>query len=196
MYPAAHFQQHDAKQLQQLINAYPLATILLPNSQSALNTVSQVPVLFDTKRQLFIAHVSKYNPLGTADGQSVQLIFNSENCYLSPSYTDNPILPSWLYASVLVTAQLKLITKQSQQEQIMKQLTEHFEQPFSPQWQLEQLPEKHRYAMYQQLSFIEFMPTHWQGIFKLSQNKSAATREQIKASLTRINKPQIAELLK
>lgn len=199
MYPARHFQQHDSKQLQQLVKSYPLATILMPNTQSQLNDICRVPLLYDSAREVFIGHVTKYNPLSSFDGQSVNLLFSGDDCYLSPSYAHNKTLPSWLYSSVYVTAEVQLITNEDEKAQIMQRLTDHFEQHFSEHatdiWQLDEVPEQHRHAMYQQLSFIEFIPSHWRGNFKLSQNKPNEIRAAIKQSLTLAGKLSIAELI-
>ncbi|MGO2373295.1 MAG: FMN-binding negative transcriptional regulator [Pseudoalteromonas prydzensis] len=199
MYPARHFQQHDSKQLQQLVSSYPLATILMPNPQSQLNDVCLVPLLFDSTREIFIGHVAKYNPLSLLDGQSVNLLFSGDDCYLSPTYAHNKTLPSWLYASVYVTAEVRIVKDQHHKEQIMQRLTTHFEQHFSEhatdKWQIDEVPVQQREAMYQQLSFIEFIPSRWRGNFKLSQNKPAEIRAAIKQSLTLAGKLSIAELI-
>lgn len=199
MYPARHFQQHDSKQLQQLVNSYPLATILMPNTQNQLNDICRVPLLFDSAREIFIGHVAKYNPLSLLDGQSVSLLFSGDDCYLPPAHADNKILPSWLYSSVYVATEVRIVKDLHHKELIMKRLTDHFEQHFTQpdttKWQLDEVPVQHRHAMYQQLSFIEFIPSHWRGSFKLSQNKSAEIRAAIKQSLMLAGKLSIAELI-
>ena len=199
MYPAPHFQQHDSKQLQQLVNNYPLASILMPNSQSQLNDICRVPLLYDSAREVFIGHVAKYNPLSSFDGQSVNLLFSGDDCYLSPAYAHNKTLPSWLYSSVYVTAEVQLITNEDEKAQIMQRLTGHFEQYFNEyatdKWRIDEVPKQHRQAMYQQLSFIKFIPSQWRGNFKLSQNKSVEIRTAIKQSLTLLGKLSIAKLI-
>ena len=199
MYPAPHFQQHDSKQLQQLVNNYPLASILMPNSQSQLNDICRVPLLYDSALEVFIGHVAKYNPLSLLDGQSVNLLFSGDDCYLSPAYARNKTLPSWLYSSVYVTAEVQLITNEDEKAQIMQRLTDHFEQYFNEyatdKWRIDEVPKRHRQAMYQQLSFIKFIPSHWRGNFKLSQNKSVEIRTAIKQSLTLLGKLSIAKLI-
>ena len=199
MYPAPHFQQHDSKQLQQLVNNYPLASILMPNSQSQLNDICRVPLLYDSALEVFIGHVAKYNPLSLLDGQSVNLLFSGDDCYLSPAYAHNKTLPSWLYSSVYVTAEVQLITNEDEKAQIMQRLTDHFEQYFNEyatdKWRIDEVPKRHRQAMYQQLSFIKFIPSHWRGNFKLSQNKSVEIRTAIKQSLTLLGKLSIAKLI-
>ncbi|TMO81238.1 transcriptional regulator [Pseudoalteromonas sp. S3776] len=194
MYPPMHFQENDIKRLKALVRQFPLASILMPNSQSDLNTICQVPVLYEPSRNIFMAHVAKNNPLTHCDEHSVKLLFNGDNCYLSPSYSNNKTLPSWLYASVQITAKVVIIKSDIEKEKIMNQLTTHFEQPFKPMWNINDMPIRSRQAMYQQLSFIEFTPTHWSGNFKLSQNKSAEIRAQIKQSLELANKHSIAQL--
>ena len=194
MYPPIHFQEHHIERLQTLVEQFPLANILMPCSQSDLNNICQVPVLYEPSRNVFIAHVAKYNPLTQCDKQSVKLLFNGDNCYLSPSYSNNKTLPSWLYSSVQVTAKVVIIKSDIEKEKIMGQLTTYFEQPFKPMWDITDVPKSSRQAMYQQLSFIEFTPTHWSGNFKLSQNKSPEVRASIKQSLELANKRSIAKL--
>ena len=194
MYPPTHFQEHNIERLQALVEQFPLASILMPCSQSDLNNICQVPVLYEPSRNVFIAHVAKHNPLAQCDKQSVKLLFSGDNCYLSPSYSNNKTLPSWLYSSVQVTANVNIIESDNEKDKIMRQLTSHFEQPFKPMWSIDEVPKNHREAMYQQLSFIEFTPTHWSGNFKLSQNKSPEVRARIKQSLELANKRSIAKL--
>jgi len=194
MYPPTHFQEHNIERLQALVEQFPLASILMPGSQSDLNNICQVPVLYKPSRNVFIAHVAKHNPLAQCDKQSVKLLFSGDNCYLSPSYSNNKTLPSWLYSSVQVTANVNIIESDNEKDKIMRQLTSHFEQGFTPMWKITDVPKSNRQAMYQQLSFIEFTPTHWSGNFKLSQNKSPEVRARIKQSLELANKRSIAKL--
>ncbi|KDC48138.1 FMN-binding negative transcriptional regulator [Pseudoalteromonas fuliginea] len=194
MYPPIHFQEHNIERLQALVKQFPLATILMPCSQSDLNNICQVPVLYELSRNVFIAHVAKHNPLTQCDKQSVKLLFSGDNCYLSPSYSNNKTLPSWLYSSVQVTAKVDIIKSDIEKEKIMRQLTSYFEQGFTPMWSIDEVPKNHREAMYQQLSFITFTPIHWQGNFKLNQNKPVDVRAAIKNSLARENKGSIAAL--
>ncbi|TMP11854.1 transcriptional regulator [Pseudoalteromonas sp. S3178] len=194
MYPPMHFREHNSERLQALVEQFPLASILTPCLQSDLNNICQVPVLYEPSRNVFIAHVAKNNPLTQCDKRSVKLHFNGDNCYLSPSYSNNKTLPSWLYSSVQVTATVVIIKSGSEKEKIMSQLTTHFEQTFKPMWNINDVPICSRQVMYQQLSFIEFTPTHWSGNFKLSQNKSPDVRALIKQSLELANKYSIAQL--
>ena len=194
MYPPIHFQEHNIERLQTLVEQFPLASILMPCSQSDLNNICQVPVLYESSRNVFMAHVAKHNPLAQCDKQSVKLLFSGDNCYLSPSYSNNKTLPSWLYSSVQVTANVNIIESDNEKDKIMRQLTTYFEQPFNPMWDITDVPKSNRQAMYQQLSFIEFTPTHWSGNFKLSQNKSPEVRARIKQSLKLANKRSIAKL--
>jgi transcriptional regulator len=195
MYPPAHFQEHDIKQLHALVKQFPLATILVPDVRNSLNNLCHIPLLFDETRNVFIAHVAKHNPLAQLNTKSVKLLFNGDNCYLSPSYSNNKTLPSWLYSSVQVIANVDIIKSNDEKDKIMRQLTSHFEQGFTPMWTIDDVPKEHRKAMYQQLAFIELTPTHWQGNFKLSQNKPLDVRAAIKHNLTLINKHTIAALL-
>ncbi|MEI8617091.1 FMN-binding negative transcriptional regulator [Pseudoalteromonas sp. B193] len=117
-----------------------------------------MPVLYEPSRNAFIAHVAKHNPLAQCDKQSVKLLFSGDNCYLSPSYSNNKTLPSWLYSSVQVTANVNIIESDNEKDKIMRQLTSHFEQGFTPIWKITDVPKSNRQAMYQQLSFIEFTP--------------------------------------
>ena len=92
MHPPTHFQEHNIERLQALVEQFPLASILMPCSQSDLNNICQVPVLFEHSRNVFMAHVAKHNPLAQCDKQSVKLLFSGDNCYLSPSYSNNKTL--------------------------------------------------------------------------------------------------------
>ena len=194
MYPPIYFQEHNIERLQALVEQFPLASILMPCSQSDLNNICQVPVLYEPSRNVFIAHVARHNPLTQCDKQSVKLLFSGDNCYLSPSYSNNKTLPSWLYSSVQVTANVNIIESDNEKDKIMRQLTSHFEQGFTPMWNITDVPKSNRQAMYQHLNFIEFTPTHWSGNFKLSQNKSPEVRARIKQSLELANKRSIAQL--
>lgn len=198
MYPAKHFCQDDHQQQLALIKEYPLATILLPRSESKLNDVCQIPLLFDSSQQLFIGHAAIYNPLSALNKQEVGLVFNSENCYLPPSYSNNKTLPSWLYARVEVTAEVNIVTSLSKQKQIMTFLTAHFEQhfnaPVQDNWQISQLSEKSLHGMFKQLAFIEFKPITWHGNFKLSQNKPDEIRQLISTNLLKAGQASVAKL--
>ncbi|KTF11392.1 FMN-binding negative transcriptional regulator [Pseudoalteromonas sp. 10-33] len=195
MYPPMHFQEHNSERLQALVEQFPLASILTPCLQSDLNNICQVPVLYEPSRNVFIAHVAKNNPLTQCDKRSVKLHFNGDNCYLSPSYSNNKTLPSWLYCSLEVLAKVEIVECNNQKHHIMQRLTSHFEESFEPKWQLNKIPIQSRERLYQQLCFINFKPIHWSGNFKLSQNKPEDTRMEIKKSLVNANKHSIAEMI-
>ncbi|RJE71041.1 hypothetical protein BGP78_21400 [Pseudoalteromonas sp. MSK9-3] len=194
-YPPKPFTHIPEAQLYELIAQYPLATILSGSSTAALDQVCQVPMLFDQDTGTFIGHVTANNPLIQQENNTIKLLFNGPNAYLSPNHCNNDILPSWLYASVEVTGTLELIKDHSEQVAAMTQLTNHFEQGFDTPWQMNKLNDKMINAMFKQIRFLRITASQHKGNFKLSQNKPMRIREQVIASLHAEGRTSMAQLM-
>ncbi|TMP44765.1 transcriptional regulator [Pseudoalteromonas citrea] len=194
-YPPKPFTHIPEAQLYELIAQYPLATILSCSSPAALDQVCQVPMLFDRDTDTFIGHVTANNPLVQQENNTIKLLFNGPNAYLSPNHCNNDILPSWLYASVEVTGTLELIKDHSEQLAAMTQLTNHFEQGFDTPWQMNKLNDKMINAMFKQIRFLRITASQHKGNFKLSQNKPMRIREQVIASLHAEGRTSMAQLM-
>jgi len=194
-YPPKPFTHIPEAQLYELIAQYPLATILSGSSTAALDQVCQVPMLFDRDTSTFIGHVTANNPLIQQENNTIKLLFNGPNAYLSPNHCNNAILPSWLYASVEVTGTLELIKEHSEQLAAMTQLTNHFEQGFDTPWQMNKLNDKMINAMFKQIRFLRITASQHKGNFKLSQNKPIRIREQVIASLHAEGRTSMAQLM-
>lgn len=194
-YPPKPFTHIPESQLFELIAQYPLATILSCSSTETLGHVCQVPMLFDRDTGTFIGHIAANNPLVRQENNTIKLLFDGPNAYLSPNHCNNDILPSWLYANVEVTGKLELITEHSEQLATMIQLTNHFEQGFDTPWQMNKLNDKMINAMFKQIRFLRITASQYKGNFKLSQNKPMRIREQAIASLQDEGKTSIAQLM-
>ncbi|KAF7764285.1 transcriptional regulator [Pseudoalteromonas citrea] len=195
-YPPKPFTHIPDTQLYELIEQYPLATILSSSSATARDQVCQVPMLFDRDTASFVGHVIANNPLVQQENNTIKLLFNGPNAYLSPNHCNNDILPSWLYASVEVTGTLELIKGHTEQLAAMTQLTNHFEQGFDTPWRMSKLNDKMISAMFKQIRFLRITASQLIGNFKLSQNKPMRIQEQVIASLQADGNTNMAQLMR
>jgi len=102
-YPLQPFRIRKREALLQIINNYPLATLISGN-QSA-DEISLIPLIVDVRsdeQMILTGHVDRNNPQAAKliPGESVAFIFNGPDAYASPDIYDDAQLPGWLYVMV------------------------------------------------------------------------------------------------
>ena len=193
MYIAKHFAQTDTNTLHDLIDAKPLATWITHYADGEI-IVDHIPFILDPNRGEFgtlIGHVSKANPLWKRFASSTQSIcvFYGPDAYISPSWyiSSKPehgkAVPTWNYVTVHVYGQAKLIEDIEAIRHILELTTKKFEADLTPEWTMQDAPERYIEKMMTAIIGVEIPITQMIGKYKLNQNKNEADRLGVIAGL-------------
>lgn len=175
----------------EVIKTYPLATLISVKENQPL--ISHLPLIYSDGK--LIGHLDKYNPQAELlkDNHDVTVIFSGPQCYISPSIYSTTQLPTWNYIMVHLKGKVKEIIDSAAIKQSMVDMTSFLEAP------------EHNYTleldnprMAQFISYVrgfEIDITHWEGKFKLSQDKKPKDMVSARNELIRANQESIQTLL-
>ncbi|CAH9052807.1 hypothetical protein PSECIP111854_01046 [Pseudoalteromonas sp. CIP111854] len=195
MYPPTHFQDNTLERILSLAQQAPLATILFQADDGSLNHAIYAPLVFDATQQIFIGHVAANNPLIAAKNSQVKILFHGPNGYLSPNHSEHLVVPTWLYANAQLTGLIEVVRDTHTKLSMINQITNHFEQAFEHPWPVNALCDAKRDTMLKHIEFFTISIQHWQGDFKLSQNKPQHVKTQIKQNLAKQGDMALAKMV-
>ena len=187
-YPPKYHQDDDRNHIIEVIRAYPLATIVSVANGEPL--ITHLPLVYREDGKL-IGHIDIYNPQAELlrDNNKLTILFSGPQCYISPTVYSTTQLPTWNYIRVHLKGTVEAIeSKESLKESLIK-MTEFLEQP-QHKYVLE--PDNPRMLAYlDYIKMFEITITHWEGKFKLSQDKRPQDMENARQELIRASQESI-----
>ena len=191
-YPPKHHQDHTINHLINVIKAYPLATLI--SVKDNLPLITHLPLIYNEKNKL-IGHIDKYNPQAELlnSHQNVTIIFGGPQCYISPSIYSTTQLPTWNYIKVHLKGTVTAIEDLETIKQSMVKMTDFLEKPEN-KYQLA-LDNPRMDGLIHYIKGFEIDITHWEGKFKLSQDKKPSDMASAKEELIRANQKSIKTFL-
>ena len=186
MYVPAAFTPAEDAAVRELMSDYGFATLVSAGAAGLVAT--HIPVLYDSQpapHGRLIAHLARANPHGKAlDGAEVLAIFAGPHGYISPSwYATHPAVPTWNYAAVHVYGRARLVTDAAPLRAIVQRLVDKYEGGRPAPWSMAGLPERYVHGMLNAIIGIEIDIERIEGKHKLSQNRDAADRRGVIATL-------------
>lgn len=190
-YPPKHHQEDNINHLIEVIKTYPLATVISVKDNNPY--ITHLPLIYENGK--LIGHIDIYNPQAALlnNNNDVSLIFAGPECYISPSIYTTSQLPTWNYIKVHLKGNVKAVKDKSALKQSLITMTAFLEAP------------EHKYVLKpddprldKNLNYIEMFEikiTHWEGKFKLSQDKTPLDVEAAKQELIRANQESIIQFL-
>lgn len=181
MYPPPYHQSDDLQKMMTVIRHYPFA--MLVSAKGGRPFITHIPIIYNETSGKLVAHIDKYNPqLETLiDGAEVTVVFNGPDCYISPSVYTTKQLPTWNYISVHIAGTITLINDPEAAKETMIEMTQFLEgkdQKF--------VLKKDNTRMKRSVNYIQAFDitiTHWEGKFKLSQDKNEIDQAHAKEEL-------------
>ncbi len=169
MYPPKYHQEDDIKKMIAVIEAYPLGMLVSVLDGKPL--VTHIPIIYNHRIQKLVAHIDKYNPQVETlkDGAEVTVIFRGPDAYISPSIYTTTQLPTWNYIFVHLTGTITLINDPEEAKKTMIAMTEFLEG--AAQKYVLEPDNKRMEGAVNYIKAFEIEITHWEGKFKLSQDK-------------------------
>ena len=186
-YPPNQHQDNNINHMIEVIKTYPLATVISVKDHQPI--ITHLPLVYEEGK--LIGHIDIYNPQAELlkGDNNVTLIFAGPECYISPSIYSTTQLPTWNYIKVHLKGTVKAIESKAALKQSLITMTEFLEAP------------DHKYVIEtdnprldKNLNYIEMFEitiTHWEGKFKLSQDKKPKDIEAAREELVRANQESI-----
>ncbi len=191
MYDVAAFREDRVEVLHELIQAHPLATLVVNTAQGL--EANHIPLLIDAEPAPFgtlLGHVARANPLWHAfDNKSDALaVFQGPQGYITPSWYPSKaehgkVVPTWNYAVVHAHGPLIIHDNAEWLRKLVTRLTVSRESLREKPWQVTDAPPDYVDTMLQAIVGIEIPVRRVQGKWKMSQNRLPQDREGVMQSL-------------
>jgi transcriptional regulator len=157
--------------------------ILVSNNDDA-PFATHLPVLIaDSGGEITLrAHVAKANPhwkmLDQEPERDSLVIFHGPHAYISPAlYEVHESVPTWNYATVHAYGRGKLLTAETDKQQVLAELISQFDSSYLNQWN--SFDEQYRSRMLNHIVAFEINVTRIEAKFKLSQNRTRIEQENV-----------------
>lgn len=187
LYVPPHFAAPDRDAIIALIAQHPFATLISVASGEPL--ITHLPLVADASGTL-VGHVACANPHAAllTDGASVTAIFHGPHVYVSPTWYEQPGVPTWNYATVHVHAKVRVITGEGAQA-LLDRLVDSFDPDPLGEAGTRHLRQDERAGMLAQIHCFALDMFRVEAKFKLSQNKSPADRLRVVSALGQQDNP-------
>ncbi|NND62024.1 MAG: FMN-binding negative transcriptional regulator [Flavobacteriaceae bacterium] len=181
MYPPPYHQIHDKEKMIAVIKHYPFGTLITASENTPF--VTHIPIIYNDDSGRLVAHIDKNNPQVETlkDGLEATVVFKGPDVYISPSVYSTKQLPTWNYMIVHIKGIIRLINDPEAAKDTMIAMTQFLEgdeQKF--------VLEKDNKRMKRAVNYIQAFDieiTHWDGKFKLSQDKNEQDQLNAKEEL-------------
>ena len=193
-YPPPHHQDNSKDHMLNVIQSYPLATIISVNKDNQA-LISHLPLIYRETDEKLIGHIDIHNPQTQLlrEGHPVVVIFSGPQCYISPSIYSTTQLPTWNYIKVHLNGIVHAIENRETLKHSLMEMTQFLE---SPDHKYNLTPDNPRMeAALDHIRMFEITIESWEGKFKLSQDKNRKDKALARAELIRANQQSITAFL-
>ena len=183
MYHFSYFKENEQQVILDFIAAHPFA-FLTGSFLTGEPVATQVPVLLEERGgELYLqGHIMRNTDHHRAlvENPKALIVFTGPSCYVSASWYSTPQIGStWNYMSVHVAGQMRFMTG-SELVAFMQRLTLKFEQGDTGSPTIyDNLPESFLSKMMPAIAGFEVRADRLENVFKLSQNRDAASYANI-----------------
>ncbi len=197
MFIPTSFQPSQHASIIEMIQQYPLATII--TIIDGVPVASHVPVLYlnDEQGERLITHIARANPMWRHLDTPWLIVFTGASHYISANWypskaVSHKEVPTYNYQAVHITAKASLANEAAAIDILFK-TTDYFENqlhntnPDHTPWRLTDAPDEFIHKMCKALVAIEFDILDVQASFKLSQNKDAQNRQGVIDGLSQLD---------
>lgn len=188
MHPAPYFRESNLVTLVNRVRTYPLGLVSVNGDAAPLAAHTPVLADLDDGRPRLRFHLSAQNPVvrRIEGGASVLVVFTGPDAYISPDwYGDIPNqVPTWNYLSV----EAEGLAGPSDSATFLDDVSNWFETKLLPKppWTRAKMTPGSFEAMLRGIRTFELLPSRFEGITKLNQNKVPAARAGVIAGLSAI----------
>ena len=185
------FKESRPEVLQQLIQDYPLAT-LITFSKEGLEA-NHIPLLWQADGSEFgalVGHVARNNPFWQLMEPSVDAlaIFHGPNHYISANWYESKgrtgkVVPTWNYMVVHAYGKMEVIEDMAWLKTQASDLSDKQEQAETHPWHISDAPDDYTQKLIKEIVGIKIPITRLLGKYKLSQNQPKPNQESVISAL-------------
>ncbi len=194
MYLPGHFRETDLAAMHALMRAHDFA--LLIAERDGRIEAAHLPFFLDSARGehgTLLAHMARANPLWRSLGadREVLVVFQGPHAYVSPNWYATPgSVPTWNYLAVHAYGISRIVDDPEEVRLLLDRLVEVQERNLPRPWRAADEP-KIVESLLPGIVAFEIPIARIEGKWKLSQNKSRADRDSVKAALERSGDPLV-----
>lgn len=189
MYIPKHFQVTDRDEIVQFIHSNAFGQLISDCDGRPFST--HLPFMLSDDQTYLSAHLARQNPqLASIDGQDVLVTLQGPHDYISPTWYDDPGVPTWNYQAVHIYGTCHTQTDPDLLGELVNELAGIYESKQPAPW----TPE-YKAAMLRAIVGIRIDIKEIQAKFKLSQNRSDKDRQQVIDHLTEYGSNDLANAM-
>jgi transcriptional regulator len=183
MYTPTHFQETDPAALAELIAAHNFGTLI--STVDGRPFATHLPFVHDRAGARLLGHMSRANPhwreLERGPGQAL-VVFQGPHAYVSPSWYEEPGVPTWNYTAVHVYGRFRIVADEAEHEAALRALSEQHESGRPAPWRADFSSDMVRRLIRATVAF-DIAIEEYEGKFKLSQNRPEGDRARVIGAL-------------
>lgn len=180
MYIPKHFSQADSGKLLAFIRQYNFG-IVVNTDTDGTPVATHLPFIIEQRNEevVLVSHMALANKQWqTFSGSPVLVIFSEPHAYISPSFYDKKQnVPTWNFIAVHCYGIPVFIEGEEALESLMEKTINSFEPAYLNQFR--QLDRQYVTGLLRGIKGFEIKVQHWEGKYKLSQNKTEAEQLRI-----------------
>jgi transcriptional regulator len=190
MYLPKHFEVADEAEIFSFINANAFGQLISVDGERPF--VSHLPFLLANDHKSMHCHLARQNPQWRqlAD-QQVLVTFLGPHDYISPSWYQNPGVPTWNYQAVHIYGHCRVLDDDAAVAEIVEALSARYESGFETPWQ-----PQYRDAMLKAIIGVEITIDEVQCKYKLSQNRPEADHQGVVDKLDQLGSEPLAKAMR
>jgi transcriptional regulator len=190
MYLPEHFKVSEQDEIFAFIAANAFGQLISIDEQRPF--ASHLPFLIANDRKTLLCHLARQNPQwqSLADQQAL-ITFLGPHDYISPSWYENPGVPTWNYQAVHIYGNCRVFDAAAELARLVDTLSERYESGFDNPWQ-----PQYRDAMLKAIVGVEITIDEIQCKYKLSQNRPIADQQGVVDHLQQSGSKALAEAMR
>ena len=190
MYVPDQFKISDQEEIFSFLQANAFGQLI--SLQDKRLTSSHLPFLIADDRKRLLCHLARQNPQWqTLEGQQVLVTFQGAHDYISPSWYQNPGVPTWNYQAVHVYGNCRVFDAADELATVVEALTDRYESSFEAPWE-----PQYREAMLKAIIAVEIDIDEIQCKYKLSQNRPAEDQQGVIEKLDELGSEPLLQAMR
>ena len=202
MYSPPQFKEHDDKEIRDIIDQFPLATVVCYSEGEFV--ANHIPLLRSADGA-YTGHIAKANPLFELypNGTNAIAIFSSDNSYISPNWyptkaQNHRQVPTLNYQVVHLQGHIEFENSTKARLAVVGELTKKYEKLNfgSKGWRMSDAPKEYLEQMLDNIAAFKFIVKKVTAKSKLSQNREEQDFDSVTLAMDKIGKPVLAKAMR
>jgi len=190
MYIPDHFKVSAEDEIFSFIDANAFGQLI--SIEAGRPYASHLPFLIAPDHEVMHCHLARQNPQWQQlNDRQVLVTFLGPHDYISPSWYQNPGVPTWNYQAVHVYGHCRVLDDGAAVAAIVEALSARYESSFASPWQ-----PQYREAMLKAIVGVEITIDEVQCKYKLSQNRPTADQKGVVDQLDQLGSKPLAKAMR